>query len=48
MPSGIAINGSGPTNHMFYGNPHPCIFDAPLTELLGHRTAKVSAWYDNE
>jgi glyceraldehyde 3-phosphate dehydrogenase len=29
------------------GNPHSCIFDAPLTRVAG-RTVKVFAWYDNE
>jgi glyceraldehyde 3-phosphate dehydrogenase len=29
------------------GNPHSCIFDAPLTRAAG-RTVKVFAWYDNE
>jgi glyceraldehyde 3-phosphate dehydrogenase len=32
----------------FNGNPHSSIFDAPLTKVLGRRTAKVFAWYDNE
>ncbi len=30
------------------GNPHSCIFDAPLTQVVNGRTAKVFAWYDNE
>jgi len=29
------------------GNPHSCIFDAPLTRVAGS-TLKVFAWYDNE
>jgi glyceraldehyde 3-phosphate dehydrogenase len=29
------------------GNPHSCIFDAPLTRVAG-QTVKVFAWYDNE
>ncbi len=29
------------------GNPHSCIFDAPLTRVAA-RTVKVFAWYDNE
>ncbi len=29
------------------GNPHSCIFDAPLTQVA-ERTIKVFAWYDNE
>lgn len=32
------------------GNPHSCIFDAPLTMVTGGRgkMAKLIAWYDNE
>ncbi|MEM7164481.1 MAG: type I glyceraldehyde-3-phosphate dehydrogenase [Planctomycetota bacterium] len=30
------------------GNPHSCIFDAPLTQVINKRTVKVFAWYDNE
>jgi len=30
------------------GNPHSCIFDAPLTQVVNGRTVKVFAWYDNE
>ncbi|MGE3166710.1 MAG: type I glyceraldehyde-3-phosphate dehydrogenase [Planctomycetota bacterium] len=30
------------------GNPHSCIFDAPLTQIVAARTVKVLAWYDNE
>lgn len=29
------------------GNPHPAIFDAPLTQVVGDQV-KVFAWYDNE
>lgn len=29
------------------GNPHSCIFDAPLTSVNG-RLAKIVGWYDNE
>jgi glyceraldehyde 3-phosphate dehydrogenase len=29
------------------GNPHSCIFDAQLTQVIGN-TAKVVGWYDNE
>ncbi len=29
------------------GNPHSCIFDAPLTRTSGN-TVKVLTWYDNE
>ncbi len=30
------------------GNSHSSIFDAPLTQVLDKRMAKVVAWYDNE
>ncbi len=30
------------------GNPHSCIFDAPLTQVIDGNFAKVLAWYDNE
>jgi len=32
----------------FLHDPHASIFDAPSTMLLGDRTVKVLAWYDNE
>ncbi len=30
------------------GNSHSCIFDAPLTMVIGGRLIKVIGWYDNE
>jgi glyceraldehyde 3-phosphate dehydrogenase len=30
------------------GNPHSSIFDAPLTQVIDGRLAKVISWYDNE
>lgn len=30
------------------GNPHSCIFDAPLTQVIDGNTIKAFAWYDNE
>ena len=30
------------------GNPHSCIFDAALTQVMGGNMVKVVAWYDNE
>lgn len=30
------------------GNSHSAIFDAPLTQVIDGRLAKVVAWYDNE
>jgi glyceraldehyde 3-phosphate dehydrogenase len=30
------------------GNPHSCIFDAPLTEVVAGNMLKAFAWYDNE
>ena len=29
------------------GNPHSCVFDAPLTKVVGS-SVKVVGWYDNE
>jgi glyceraldehyde 3-phosphate dehydrogenase len=30
------------------GDPHSSIFDAPLTQVIGDRLAKVISWYDNK
>ena len=30
------------------GDPHSSIFDAPLTQVIDGRLAKVVSWYDNE
>jgi glyceraldehyde 3-phosphate dehydrogenase len=30
------------------GEPHSCIFDAPLTKVVNGRFAKTLSWYDNE
>jgi glyceraldehyde 3-phosphate dehydrogenase len=30
------------------GNKHSSIFDAKLTKILGKKTLKIAAWYDNE
>ena len=30
------------------GNPHSCVFDAPLTRTQGDNVVKPLAWYDNE
>jgi len=32
----------------FKNDPHSSIVDAPLTLMLGDRSAKVISWYDNE
>lgn len=32
----------------FLGNNHSAIVDAPTTMVVGERTAKILAWYDNE
>lgn len=32
----------------FRGNPHSAIVDAPSTMMMGDKTVKVIAWYDNE
>jgi len=30
------------------GNPHSCVFDAPLTKVMDDNFVKVIGWYDNE
>ena len=30
------------------GNPHSCIYDAPLTRVFNSNSVKAFAWYDNE
>ncbi len=32
----------------FVGNPHSCIIDAGLTQVIGKTLVKVFGWYDNE
>lgn len=32
----------------FIGDPHSCIVDLPLTDVVGGNMIKVVAWYDNE
>jgi glyceraldehyde 3-phosphate dehydrogenase len=32
----------------FVGNPHSCIIDAAMTDVIGGKLAKVFGWYDNE
>ena len=32
----------------FVGDPHSCIIDAPLTEVIGGNLVKAFGWYDNE
>lgn len=32
----------------FLGNPASCIFDSPLTNVIGNKLVKVFGWYDNE
>ena len=32
----------------FIGNPHSCIVDLPLIDVVGGNMIKVVAWYDNE
>ena len=32
----------------FIGDPHSCIVDLPLTDVVGGNMVKVVAWYDNE
>ena len=32
----------------FIGDPHSCIVDLPLIDVVGGNMVKVVAWYDNE
>ena len=32
----------------FIGDPHSCIVDLPLLDVVGGNLIKVVAWYDNE
>lgn len=32
----------------FIGNPHSCVIDLPLIDVVGDNMVKVVAWYDNE
>lgn len=32
----------------FIGDPHSCIVDLPLTDVVGGNMVKIVAWYDNE
>ena len=32
----------------FVGDPHSCIVDLPLTDVIGGNLIKIVAWYDNE
>lgn len=32
----------------FIGNPHSCVIDLPLIDVVGGNMVKVVAWYDNE
>ncbi len=32
----------------FVGNPHSCIIDAAMTDVIGGKLLKVFGWYDNE
>ncbi len=35
-------------SHDIVGDPHSCIIDAELTQVMGKNLAKVFGWYDNE
>ncbi len=35
-------------SHDFNGNPHSCIFDASLTNVINGHLVKTFGWYDNE
>ena len=32
----------------FIGDPHSCIVDLPLIDVVGGNMVKIVAWYDNE
>ena len=32
----------------FIGDPHSCIVDLPLIDVVGGNMIKIVAWYDNE
>ena len=32
----------------FIGDPHSCIVDLPLIDVVGGNLIKIVAWYDNE
>lgn len=32
----------------FIGDPHSCVIDLPLTDVVGGNMIKIVAWYDNE
>ena len=32
----------------FIGDPHSCIVDLPLIDVVGGKMIKIVAWYDNE
>ncbi len=34
--------------HDIVGDPASCVFDSPLTQVIGKKMAKVFGWYDNE
>jgi glyceraldehyde 3-phosphate dehydrogenase len=44
----IAVSREPLVSSDFMSNPYSSIVDAPLTLMLGERSAKVVSWYDNE
>ena len=44
----LAVTDEPLVSQDFIKDSHSAIFDAPSTMLLGDRTVKVLAWYDNE
>ncbi len=44
----VAYNTDPIVSSDIIGDSHSSIFDAPLTQVIGGRLAKVVAWYDNE
>ncbi len=44
----VAYNTEPLVSSDIIGDSHSSIFDAPLTQVIDKRLAKVIAWYDNE
>jgi glyceraldehyde 3-phosphate dehydrogenase len=48
MKGVLAVSHEPLVSSDFKNDPHSSIVDAPLTAMLGDRSAKVVSWYDNE
>lgn len=44
----LEYNTDSPVSSDIIGNPHSCIFDPELTNVINKRLIKVFGWYDNE